>query len=171
MGSYISFQSQQKLEYHCVDHRLTFRSIVVFAFFGAHSPGEVHYINCSLVSGVYQWIHVSSTVTKQHRNSFGLHLNSVWHCSEVVSLLCLSGVSKRGTHHANSFLMSKISCRIWPTWSFEVSTVSAILCTFNWQSANARLWIFSHYPPWQPFSGHLGVAHQKSTCDNHVETH
>ena len=42
----------------------------VFAFFGARSLGEVHCFDCSLVSCVYQWIHVSSTVTKRRRNSF-----------------------------------------------------------------------------------------------------
>jgi len=50
---------------------------IVFAFFGAGSPSEVHCFDCSLVSGLYQWIHVSSTVTKRRRNSFGLRLNSV----------------------------------------------------------------------------------------------
>jgi len=51
----------------------------VFAIFGAGSSGEVHCFDCSLVSGVYQWIHVSSTVTKRRRKSFGLRLNSVKH--------------------------------------------------------------------------------------------
>ena len=76
------------------------------------TPGEVHCFYCSLISGVFRWIPVSSTVTKRRRNSFGLRLNGVKHCSEVVSRLrLLSGVSKRGTHRADSFLMSNISCR------------------------------------------------------------
>jgi len=63
-----------------------------------------------LLLGVHQWIHVSSTVTKRRRNSLGLRLNSVKHCSEVFSRLrLLSGVSKRGTHraelsHAQNFM-------------------------------------------------------------------
>ena len=32
--------------------------------------------------------------------------------------------------------MANISCRIWPTWSFEMPTVSSISRTFNWRSAN-----------------------------------
>ena len=55
----------------------------VFAFFEARSPSEVHCFDCSLVSGVYQWIHVSSTVTKRCRNSFGLRLKRVKLCSKV----------------------------------------------------------------------------------------
>ena len=75
---------------------------------------------------------------KRCRNSFRLWLNSIKHCSEVVSRLrLLSGVSKRGTHHADSFLMHKISCRIWPTRSFEMHTVSAISRIFN-----RRPWMF-----------------------------
>ena len=114
----------------------------VFAFFGADLVGEIHCFNCCLVSGVYQWIHVSSTITKRRRNSFGLRLNGVKHCSEMVSRFrLLSGVSKSGTQRADSFLMSKISCRIGPTRSFEMPTVSAISRTFNRRSVNARSWI------------------------------
>ena len=46
----------------------------------------------------------------QHSLNIGLCLNSVKHCSEVLSLL--SGVIKRDTHRADSFLMPNISCRI-----------------------------------------------------------
>ena len=84
-----------------------------------------------------------------HSNSFGLRLNSVKDCSEVVSRLCLLfGVSKCGTLRADSFLMPNISCGIWPTQSFEMPTVSAISCTFNRWSPNTRSWIFLRYPPW-----------------------
>lgn len=63
--------------------------------------------------------------------------------SEVVTRLrLLSGVSKRGTHLAESFLMPKISCRIWSTRFFEMPTVSAISRTFSRRSANTRSWIF-----------------------------
>ena len=127
---------------------------IVFAFFEARSPGKVHCFDCSLDFGVYQWIHVSptTTVTKRRRNSFGLRLNSVKHCSkvEMVSRLrLLSGVRKRGTHRADSFLMLNISCRIWSTQFFEMpTTLSAISRTFNRRSANTTSWIFSRYPPW-----------------------
>ena len=82
----------------------------VFAFFGACSLAVVHCFDCSLVSDVFQWIHVSLTVTKRGRNSFGLHLNSLKHCSEMVSRLrLLSGVSKRGTHCVYRFLMQDMT--------------------------------------------------------------
>lgn len=56
---------------------------------------------------------VSSTFTKRRRNPFGLRLNSIKHCCEVVSQLrLLSEVSNRGTYRTDSFPMPKISCRI-----------------------------------------------------------
>lgn len=49
---------------------------------------------------------------------------------------------KRHTHHTDSFLMSKISCSIWPTRSFEMSTESAISHTFNRQFVHIKSWSF-----------------------------
>lgn len=66
----------------------------IFVFFGADSSGQVHCFDCSLVSAVYQWIHVSS-VMKRYRNSFAFRLNSVKPWCEVVSRLRLSKVSER----------------------------------------------------------------------------
>lgn len=111
----------------------------VFAFFGAGTGGKVHYFDCSLVSGVHQWIHVLS----QRKNSLGLRLNSAKYCSEVVTRLrLLSGVSKRGTHLADSFFIPKISCCICLERSFEMRTISAISCTFNRRFTKTRSRIF-----------------------------
>lgn len=50
-----------------------------------------------------------------HETTQKLHLNSVKHCSKVVSRLCLLfEVSKHDTHRADSFNMPKFSCMIWP---------------------------------------------------------
>lgn len=93
---------------------------IVLAFFGARFPDEVQCLNCSLVSEVYQWTHVTLTVTKRHRNSLGLRLNSI-NFSKVDSRLCLlSGVSKCDTYRADSFLILKILCKIGHTRSFEI---------------------------------------------------
>ena len=81
-------------------------------------------------------------------------------------------VRSQQTRHpsrVDSFLMPKISCRIWPMWSFEMPTVSAISPTFNRRSVNTSLWIFVALSSVVAVFGHLGVAYQKPTCD-HVET-
>lgn len=49
---------------------------LTFAFFGARSPSETHFIDCSMVSSMLWWIHVSSTVTKRRKNSFVSRLNT-----------------------------------------------------------------------------------------------
>jgi hypothetical protein len=49
----------------------------------------------------------------------------------------LSAVSKRGTHLAQSFFISSPSCKIYPTRSFEMPIVSAILRTFIRWSSNS----------------------------------
>lgn len=64
--------------------------------------GRFHCFDCFMVSGIYQWFYVSTTVTKHIRKSFGLFLKSIKHCREVVSL---SGVSKRCNHCADRFLI------------------------------------------------------------------
>lgn len=86
---------------------------IVLAVFGAGTPGEVYYFDCSLISGLYQWFHISSRVTKRRKNSFGLHLNSVKHYSDP-----------------DIFIMSNISCRICPAQSFKIPIASAI--TWVW---------------------------------------
>jgi len=102
--------------------------------------------------------------------NFGLRLNNIKHCSEVVSRLrLLSGVSKRGTHRADSFLMPKISCRIWLTRSFDMPTVSAVSRIFNRRSANTRSWTFVTLSTVVAVFGAPGRGSSKPTC-NHVET-
>lgn len=82
-------------------------------------------------------------VTKLCRNSFGLRLNSVKHYSEVISRLCfMSGVRECGIHHADSFLVPKISYRIWLARSFEMPTVLLISRIFNRRYTNTSSWIF-----------------------------
>lgn len=99
----------------------------VFAFFQSTFAGSSPLFRlfldlwCVWMDG---WIYLSSTVTKQRRNSYGLCLNSAKLCSAAVSWLCLlSGVNKC----SDSFLMSEISYRIYPTRSFWMPTVSGIL--------------------------------------------
>lgn len=73
---------------------------------GFNSSGDVHYFECSLVSDVPKWIHVSLMTTKRHRNAFELCLSKPKHCWEMASLLLLFyGVSKCGPHIADGFLM------------------------------------------------------------------
>ena len=51
-------------------------------------------------------------------------------------------VSKRGTHFAHSFLMSKFSVNMRCTAHFQMPTMSASSCTFSRRSSNTILWIF-----------------------------
>lgn len=138
---------------------------VVFRFFWASSPGVVLCFECSLVSGVHKWIHVSSRVTKRRRNSFGLRLNSLKHCSEVVSRTCLSWVGKCSTHRGDGFLVPKISCRIRPTRSFEMPTDSAISRTLSRRYANIMSWIFATLSAMVAVCRAPGQGSPKPTCD------
>lgn len=99
------------------------------AFFGHSSMGEVHYSDCSLISGLYQWIHVSSTITKQSKNSIGLQDNSVKHCCEVVSRRRLRLTA------CSSAIFQK-----------EYDPRGLLRClrsrTENWKTVNARSWTF-----------------------------
>ena len=66
------------------------------------------------------------------------------HSFEVVTRLRLwSSVSNRGTHLADSFLMSKYSCKMWCTRSVEMPTASATSHTFILLSSNIIPWILS----------------------------
>ena len=42
---------------------------IVFVFFGAEPPLSVHYFDCSFISGVKWWIHVSSMVMGRRKQS------------------------------------------------------------------------------------------------------
>lgn len=65
--------------------------------------------------------------------------HTVWSGLTVASVVLSE---KHVIHRTDSFLMLKISCRIWPTRSFEMPTISAISHAFNRWSANTRSWIF-----------------------------
>lgn len=123
------------LSSHCATLKIKhlFGHATVFAFVKAGSTGAVPCFNCSFVYSVYQWIHVSSMITKR-RKSFELRLNSFKNCCEVASWTrLLSGAS---TNCVDSFLMPKILCRIRSMWSFEMPTVPEISCTDSRWSAN-----------------------------------
>lgn len=92
---------------------------------------------------MYKWVYISLMICKRYRKPFGLCLRNVSHCYKVGSRLrCLSVVSERSTHRADSIFMSNISSRISTTWYFEMCTVSAILRIFNWTFFNWRSWTF-----------------------------
>jgi len=98
----------------------------VFAFFGADSPFSVHCFDCSFVSGVKWWTHVSSMVMNRRKNSALLLRNIAKHSIETSSRRCFcSIVSKRGTHLAHSCLISKFSANMRCTALFEMFTMSA----------------------------------------------
>ena len=82
----------------------------IFAFFRADSPLSVHCFDCSSVSGVKWWTYVSSMVMNQCKKSALLLWNIAKHSIEISLRHCFySIVSKRDTHLAHSFLMSKFS--------------------------------------------------------------
>ncbi len=94
----------------------------VFAFFGASSLFIIHCFDWSFVSGVQWCIHVSSTVTNQSRNSFKLMRMCVKRAPEATTQLRLfSAESKYGTHLADIFLISNLSCKIETTVTFDTS--------------------------------------------------
>ena len=117
----------------------------VFAFFGADSPGPVHYFDCCFVSGVKWWTHVMN----RRRTSALLLRNIAKHPIETPSRRCFcSIVNKRGTHLAYNFFMPKFSVNMRCTPLFEMPNMSAISGTFSWWSSNTLLWIFLPFPVW-----------------------
>lgn len=81
-----------------------------FAFFGAHSPAEFHYLDCSLVSDMYQLQRVSSTVTKRCKNFFRIALRQC----QILLMVALDVRSEQTRKTRRFDLVSKISCRIKP---------------------------------------------------------
>lgn len=91
-----------------------------------------------LVSGGYQFIHVS-TVMKPCRNFFEFLLNNVKHSCEVVSWLrLLSEMSKHCTCRGDSFLMLNISSEttyrtaLVQYMQLQVLVITLILCRILW---------------------------------------
>ena len=82
----------------------------VFAFFRADSPLSVHCFDCSFISDVKWWTHVSSMVINRRKKSYLLLWNIAKRSIETSSRCCFcSIVRKRITHLADCFLLSEIS--------------------------------------------------------------
>ena len=117
------------------------------AFLGADSPFSVHCFDCSFVSGMKWWIHVSSMVMNRRKNSALLMWNIAKHSIEIFSRRCFcSIVGKRGTHLVHRFLISKFSVNMRCAVLFEKPAMSASSCTSSRRSPNAILWIFFTIP-------------------------
>lgn len=104
--------------------------------------GKVYCFDCSLFSGVCQWVYVR----RWSRNNAETSSDCSWTAQNTAikwfSYSCFLRSKQIRIHHADRFLVSYVSCRIWPNWSFELLNVSAISRRFNWVSANTRLRTF-----------------------------
>lgn len=84
---------------------------------------------------------VTLKVTKKWKKDFVLRLNSVDHCSNVLSWLhLLSRVSKRGSHSLDSSFVSNYWDWLCLPRSLKIPTISAISHTFICRCANTRWW-------------------------------
>lgn len=101
-----------------------------FVFCGARSPGEVHCFGCSFFSSESLYTQKFPGIALKQRQNTALKWSYGCAC-------CPEWANARPSRR--QLVMPKISCRIWPTWSFEMPTVPTILRTFNWRSANTRL--------------------------------
>ena len=118
----------------------------VFAFFRADSPISVHCFDCSFVSGVVWWTHVSSMVIKSMQNiSFIAVKHRQTHDWNILTMQSFFFVSKRGTHLAHSFLKSKFSVNMRFTALFEMPTMSASLRTIKSTVIQYHFVDFVHY--------------------------
>ena len=102
-----------------------------------------HCFDCSFVSDVKWWTHASARVMNRRKKSALLLWKIDKHSIETSSRRCFcSIVSKRGTHLAHSFLMSKFSVNMWRTALFVMPTMSTRSRSFSRRSSNTILWTF-----------------------------
>ena len=110
-------------------------------FFGVYYFLSVHCFDCSFVSGVKWWTHVSSQVMNRRKKLSLLLYNIAKHSIETSLRRCFcSIVSKRGTHLAYSSLMFEFSVNIQCKALFKIRTISVSSRTFSGQSSNTSSW-------------------------------
>lgn len=130
----------------------------VFTFFGARSPSKTHCFDFSFVSSVYQWFHVSSTVSKRRRSSSEFRLNSARRVFEVIlrwRLFFSVRYSSRGQlFHAQNLVQDMATA-----FSWDACHLSQLA---NFHPTHTRSWILSTAFSVVAVFGPSDAVHQKT---------